>query len=168
MGRDENLAFIAMERVDGPTLEQVLATGGLLDRDEAMSILRQTAAALDYAHQNGVVHRDIKPANLMLHKGVTLKITDFGIAKITSTQQLTRTGMVMGTPSYMWPEQISAQAVDGRADQFSLAVIAFELLAARKPFRRTRWPGWCIRLCMRSGPRHARYARICPRRRMRC
>ncbi len=135
MGRHENLAFIAMERVDGPTLEQVLATGGLPSRGESINILRQTAAALDYAHQNGVVHRDIKPANLMLHKGVTLKITDFGIAKITSTQQLTRTGMVMGTPSYMSPEQISAQPVDGRADQFSLAVIAFELLAGRRPFQ---------------------------------
>ncbi len=135
LGRYEDVAYIAMERVDGPTLEQVLATGASLGTAESLSILRQTAAALDYAHQNDVVHRDIKPGNLMLHKGVTLKVTDFGIAKIASTQQLTRTGTVMGTPSYMSPEQITAQPVDGRADQFSLAVIAFQLLAGRKPFQ---------------------------------
>jgi predicted Ser/Thr protein kinase len=135
LGRHEDVAYIAMERVDGPTLEQVVATGARLSTAESLNILRQTAAALDYAHQNGVVHRDIKPGNLMLHKGVTLKIADFGIAKIASTQQLTKTGMVMGTPSYMSPEQITAQPVDGRADQFSLAVIAFEMLAGRKPFQ---------------------------------
>jgi serine/threonine protein kinase len=135
LGRHEDLAYIAMERVDGPTLERVLATAGRLSATETLNILRQTAAALDYAHNNDVVHRDIKPGNLMLHKGVTLKITDFGIAKIASTQQLTRTGTVIGTPSYMSPEQITAQPVDGRADQFSLAVIAFELLAGRRPFQ---------------------------------
>jgi serine/threonine protein kinase/formylglycine-generating enzyme required for sulfatase activity len=135
LGRHEDLAYIAMERVDGPTLEQVIATGLRLSTAEVLSILRQTAAALDYAHQSGVVHRDIKPSNLMLHKGVTLKITDFGIAKMTATHQLTKTGVVMGTPSYMSPEQITAKPLDGRADQFSLAVIAFELLAGRKPFQ---------------------------------
>jgi serine/threonine protein kinase len=139
LGRHEDLAYIAMERVDGPTLEHVLATGGIPKREETLNILRQTAAALDYAHQHGVVHRDIKPGNLMLdragHSGNTVKITDFGIAKIASTQQLTRTGTVMGTPSYMSPEQITAQPLDGRADQFSLAVIAFEMLAGARPFR---------------------------------
>jgi serine/threonine protein kinase len=138
LGRHEDVAYIAMERVDGPTLEHVLATGGIPKRDEALRILRQTAAALDYAHQRGVVHRDIKPGNLMLDRtgsGAQVKITDFGIAKIASTQQLTRTGTVMGTPSYMSPEQITAQPLDGRADQFSLAVIAFEMLAGARPFR---------------------------------
>jgi eukaryotic-like serine/threonine-protein kinase len=134
LGRHEDVAYIAMERVDGPTLEHVLATGGIPKREEALRILRQTAAALDYAHQRGVVHRDIKPGNLMLDSG-QVKITDFGIAKIASTQQLTRTGTVMGTPSYMSPEQITAQPLDGRADQFSLAVIAFEMLAGARPFR---------------------------------
>jgi len=135
LGRHEDVAYIAMERVDGPTLEHVLATGGIPKREEALRILRQTAAALDYAHQRGVVHRDIKPGNLMLDLGGSVKITDFGIAKIASTQQLTRTGTVMGTPSYMSPEQITAQPLDGRADQFSLAVIAFEMLAGARPFR---------------------------------
>jgi serine/threonine protein kinase len=101
-----------------------------------------------------------------LNPGVALKIADFGIAKITSTQQLTRTGMVMGTPSYMSPEQITAQHLDGRADQFSLAVIAFELLAVGSPFRRTHCPGWYTRSFMRSGLPHGRRARICPSRRM--
>ncbi len=135
LGRHEEVAYIAMERVEGPTLEHVLATGGLSTREETMNILRQTAAALDYAHQHGVVHRDIKPGNLMLQNGRTLKITDFGIAKVISTQQLTKTGTVMGTPSYMSPEQISAKDLDGRADQFSLAVIAFEMMAGAKPFQ---------------------------------
>ena len=138
LGRHEDVAYIAMERVDGPTLEHVLATGGIPKREETLRILRQTAAALDYAHQRGVVHRDIKPGNLMLDRagsGGQVKITDFGIAKIASTQQLTRTGTVMGTPSYMSPEQITAQPLDGRADQFSLAVIAFEMLAGARPFR---------------------------------
>jgi serine/threonine protein kinase len=139
LGRHEDMAYIAMERVDGPTLEHVLATGGLPKREDTLNILRQTATALDYAHSRGVVHRDIKPGNLMLDragpKGPIVKITDFGIAKIASTQQLTRTGTVMGTPSYMSPEQITAQPLDGRADQFSLAVIAFEMLAGARPFR---------------------------------
>jgi serine/threonine protein kinase len=138
LGRHEKLAYIAMERVDGPTLEQILAAGRP-GTPETLNILRQTAAALDHAHENGVVHRDIKPGNLMLHKGATWKITDFGIAKITTTQQitqtqLTQTGRILGTPSYMSPEHISAQPVDARTDQFSLAVIAFELLTGQKPF----------------------------------
>ena len=102
---------------------------------DSLDILRQTAAALDYAHQNGVVHRDIKPANIMLHKGITVKVADFGIAKNMSTEYGTMAGMIMGTPSYMSPEQIDAQPVDGRSDQFSLAVVAYELLSGNRPFQ---------------------------------
>src|SRR5580692_7060998 len=108
VGQEGDLAFIAMERVEGVSLYQVLASGRKIPRAEAFDILRQAASALDYAHRNGVVHRDIKPANIMLDKGVTVKIADFGIAKITSTEHHTVTGMVMGTPSYMSPEQIEA------------------------------------------------------------
>jgi TPR repeat protein len=96
--------------------------------------LRQAAAALDYAHAGGVVHRDIKPANIMLHKKATVKITDFGIAKINTAQQQTATGMVMGTPSYMSPEQIYLKPLDGRSDQFALTVVAYELLTGQCPF----------------------------------
>jgi len=135
VGQEGDLAFIAMERVEGVSLYQVLASGGKIPRAEAFEILRQAASALDYAHRNGVVHRDIKPANIMLDKGVTVKVADFGIAKITSTEHHTVTGMVMGTPSYMSPEQIEALPADGRSDQFSLAVVAYELLAGRRPFQ---------------------------------
>src|ERR1700722_14530481 len=133
VGQEGELAFIAMECVEGVSLSE-LAQGRTIPRADALDILRQTAAALDYAHRNGVVHRDIKPANILLDKGVTVKVADFGIAKITSTEHHTVTGMVMGTPSYMSPEQIEALPSDGRSDQFSLAVVAYELLTGRRPF----------------------------------
>jgi serine/threonine-protein kinase len=139
VGQENDTAFVAMERVEGPTLQKML-NGGRMADSVALDILRQAAAALDYAHQNGVVHRDVKPANIMLHKGVTVKIADFGIAKITSAQSHTRTGMVMGTPSYMSPDQIEMRPVDGRSDQFSLAVVAYEVLTGVRPFQEESLP----------------------------
>jgi serine/threonine-protein kinase len=131
--QQDDLAFIAMEFVDGPTLEQMLSTGSV-PGERMFSVLGQTAVALDYAHSKGIVHRDIKPANIMLTADGTCKITDFGIAKIASSDQLTRTGAIVGTPHYMSPEQIQGQTVDGRSDQFSLAVIAYEMLTGEKPY----------------------------------
>lgn len=127
------LAYIAMEYVDGPTLDQLLSEQPL-PPEKLFSILGQTAAALDYAHQKGIVHRDIKPANIMIARDGTTKITDFGIAKFTSSDQLTMTGSIVGTPHYMSPEQVQGHAVDGRSDQFSLAVIAYEALTGEKPY----------------------------------
>jgi serine/threonine protein kinase len=134
VGRQDDFAYIAMERVDGPTLRQSLAGKGPMPPSEALQILRQTATALDFAHGQGVIHRDIKPANIMLHHGSIVKVTDFGLAKLASTQHQSRSGVVQGTPSYMAPEQINAQAVDGRTDQFALAVTAYEMLTAHRPF----------------------------------
>ncbi len=128
------LAFIAMEYVDGPTLDQLLSTPRPLDPRRMFRILSQTAGALDYAHQKGIVHRDIKPANIMIAADGTAKITDFGIAKVTTAEQLTMTGSIVGTPHYMSPEQVQGQPVDGRSDQFSLAVIAFEMMTGEKPY----------------------------------
>ena len=128
------LAYIAMEYVDGPTLDQVLSEAQPISPERMFSILGQTSVALDYAHQKGIVHRDIKPANIMIARDGTAKITDFGIAKITASDQLTMTGNIVGTPHYMSPEQVQGQPVDGRSDQFSLAVIAFEMLTGEKPF----------------------------------
>src|SRR5579864_1545851 len=128
-----DLAYIAMEYVDGPTLDHVLSQGPIAP-EQMFSILGQTAAALDYAHQKGTVHRDIKPANIMIAGDGTAKITDFGIAKINASDQFTVTGTIVGTPHYMSPEQVQGLAVDGRSDQFSLGVIAYEMLTGEKPY----------------------------------
>jgi serine/threonine-protein kinase len=128
-----DVAYIFMEFVNGPPLEKLLLSDNPPDREMIQSIFRQTAAGLDYAHKKGIVHRDIKPANIMIGEDGAAKITDFGVAKIVS-QQMTQAGTMMGTPNYMSPEQIQGQPVDGRADQFSLAVIAYELLTGEKPF----------------------------------
>jgi hypothetical protein len=135
VGEDHERAFIAMEFVEGPSLQQAQQFRGTLAPGEVVGILRQVASALDYAHKNGVVHRDIKPANIMLHLGSHVKIADFGIAKITTAPKYTVTGLVMGTPAYMSPEQIEGREIDGRSDQFSLAVVAYELLTGTIPFQ---------------------------------
>jgi serine/threonine-protein kinase len=105
----------------------------LLPVSETLETIAKVADALDYAHSQNVVHRDIKPANIMRLKDGKIKVTDFGIARITS-QSKTATGTVMGTPSYMSPEQLSGAKVDGRADLFSLGVTLYELLTGEKPF----------------------------------
>ena len=132
--QQDDVAYIAMEYVDGPTLDQLLSSPQAIAPDKMFGILSQTATALDYAHQKGIVHRDIKPANIMIAADGTAKIADFGIAKITASEQFTMTGSIVGTPHYMSPEQVQGQAVDGRSDQFSLAVIAYEMLTGEKPY----------------------------------
>ncbi len=129
-----DLAYIAMEYVDGPTLDQLLSETAPIAALKLMGILSQTSVALDYAHGKGIVHRDIKPANIMIAADGAAKITDFGIAKITASDQMTMTGAIVGTPHYMSPEQVQGHLVDGRSDQFSLAVIAYEALTGEKPY----------------------------------
>jgi serine/threonine protein kinase len=133
IAEENGMAYIFMEFVNGPPLEQMLKHEVTPDKETLLSIFRQTGAALDYAHKKGIVHRDIKPANIMIHEDGTAKVTDFGVAKIIS-QQMTVAGMMMGTPSYMSPEQIQGGEITGAADQFSLAVIAYEVLTGEKPF----------------------------------
>ncbi|HEY1758449.1 MAG TPA: serine/threonine-protein kinase [Bryobacteraceae bacterium] len=133
IAEENGMAYIFMEFVNGPPLEKMLLAAQTPDKETLLSIFRQTAAALDYAHKKGIVHRDIKPANIMIHEDGTAKITDFGVAKIVS-QQMTVAGTMMGTPSYMSPEQIQGGAITGRTDQFSLAVVAYEVLTGEKPF----------------------------------
>jgi serine/threonine protein kinase len=132
VAEEGGVAYIAMECVEGPTLERMVVSDPP-DGRLVLDILTQTAAALDYAHKRGIVHRDIKPANIMIHERSTAKIADFGVARIQS-HQMTQIGSMIGTPNYMSPEQIQGQSVDGRSDQFSLAVIAYELLTGEKPF----------------------------------
>ena len=144
VAQEDDLAYIAMECVEGLTLDRMLMNDPP-DRKLLFVLLTQTAAALDYAHKRGIVHRDIKPANIMIHERTTAKITDFGIAKIQS-QQMTHGGALLGTPNYMSPEQIQGLAIDGRADQFSLAVIAYELLTGEKPFAAESMPALVFKI----------------------
>jgi len=133
IAEQDGMAYIFMEFVNGPPFEKMLKVEQAPDKETLLSIFRQTAAALDYAHKKGIVHRDIKPANIMIHEDGAAKITDFGVAKIMS-QQMTLSGAMMGTPSYMSPEQVQSTPITGRADQFSLAVIVYEALTGEKPF----------------------------------
>ncbi|HEY7514073.1 MAG TPA: protein kinase, partial [Vicinamibacteria bacterium] len=127
-------SFMVMELVEGRTLQSLLRERGRLGLEETLGILSQAAAALDYAHGNGVVHRDVKPANLMIEPSGHVKVMDFGIAKAQSSGDITRTGTILGTPNYMSPEQAQGGTVDGRADLFSLGCILYECLTGQKPF----------------------------------
>ncbi|MBA3973756.1 MAG: hypothetical protein C0504_06000 [Candidatus Solibacter sp.] len=151
LGDHEDIVYVAMEFVDGRSLERLMSDGVDLGRPRIFSVLRQIAAALDYAHAAGIVHRDIKPANILVRRDGSAKVSDFGIAKIAS-QKFTQTGMVLGTPAYMSPEQILAAQVDGRADQFSLAVMAFQMLSGRQPFQAESSAGLLIEIVQNEPP----------------
>ncbi len=133
-GDEQDLAFIAMEFLEGSDLEPYTKKDKLLPIRKVMDYCADVADALDYAHDKGIVHRDIKPANIMLIKGDIIKITDFGIARITATSQ-TQTGVVKGTPFYMSPEQFSGEKVDGRSDIFSLGTMLYQMLTGVLPFQ---------------------------------
>jgi serine/threonine-protein kinase len=132
-GEEADLGYIAMELIEGTPLKQWARKPNLMPINEVLLTVATVADALDYAHQQGVVHRDIKPANIMLTKDRVVKVMDFGIAKMASSGK-TQTNIVLGTPTYMSPEQISGKKVDGRSDIFSLGVVLFELLAGQLPF----------------------------------
>jgi len=132
-GDEQDLAYIAMEYLEGEDLEQYTERDNLLPIRKVIDYTADIADALDYAHQKGIVHRDIKPANIMLLNTGVVKITDFGIARITATSQ-TQTGVVKGTPYYMSPEQFSGEKVDGRSDIFSLGTMTYQLLTGKLPF----------------------------------
>ncbi len=132
-GEDEGLFYITMELVEGHSLQEQINLRQAFPLPRIMRWMQQACSALEFAHQHSVIHRDIKPANLMLTADDTLKITDFGTAKILQLNT-TQTAHVIGTPSYMSPEQIKGQAVDGRTDVFSLGVVFYELLTGTRPF----------------------------------
>jgi Serine/threonine protein kinase len=159
IGETDGTAFIAMRLLDGPSLADVLRVRQRLTIDETIALLDQLAAALDYAHANGVIHRDIKPANIILEGLGTLWnrsnpnlleqvrltvptmraiLTDFGIAKALDAPGTTTTGVLIGTPEYMAPEQIRGDVrIDGRADVYALGVLTFRCLTGRSPFEGT-------------------------------
>src|SRR5690349_610050 len=126
--------YIIMEYVPGETLQKMLARTRKLSLSTSMRLAQQLAEALDYAHSQGVVHRDMKPANIIVTDEGQAKIADFGIAKL-NLAHLTVAGQALGTPAYMAPEQLEGEAVDGRADLFSVGVILYAMLTGHRPFQ---------------------------------
>ena len=133
-GEEDGLYFITMELVEGKSLQVLLDSGQSFPLSRVLRIMEQTCGALQFAHERNIVHRDIKPANLMLTADDTVKITDFGTAKILQFGTVQQTAHVMGTPSYMSPEQVKGKVVDGRSDIFSLGVMLYEMVTGEKPF----------------------------------
>ena len=136
-GEDKHLAYIAMEYLRGVPLTFFTDPKKLLAPRKALELCARTAEALDYAHNQGVIHRDIKPANILYNtKEDVLKISDFGVARLTDNNR-TKTGIVLGTPMYMSPEQLNAEPLTGHSDLFSLGVTLYELLTGEVPFKAT-------------------------------
>src|SRR5271167_59140 len=133
-GEEDGLYYITMELVVGRSMQSVFDGGEAFPVSRIIRIMEQTCSALQFAHERNVVHRDIKPANLMLTADDTVKVTDFGTAKILQFGTVQQTTHVMGTPSYMSPEQVKGRPVDGRSDIFSLGVMLYEMLTGEKPF----------------------------------
>lgn len=148
-----DLAFIAMEYLRGDDLRKHIKVNNLLPIEQVLSIIKRAADAIDYAHRNHVVHRDIKPANIMWDANSdTLKITDFGIARITDTSK-TKTGVILGTPSYMSPEQLSGNKVTGQSDIFSLGIMLFQMVTGKLPFSGDSMTALMFKIANQSHPK---------------
>lgn len=134
VGKSDDLAYIAMEFLQGRELRDILNDGERLPVQQVLDLVAQVASGLGYAHEHGIVHRDIKPSNIMVIRDGHVKITDFGIARMESASVRTQTGMVLGSPKYMSPEQVMGKNVDSRSDNFSLGVMLYEMLTGQAPF----------------------------------
>jgi serine/threonine-protein kinase len=134
VGKSGDVAYIAMEFLEGRELRDIMNDSGLLPVDQVLDIVAQVAQGLAYAHEHDIVHRDVKPSNIMVVRDGHVKITDFGIARMASSAVRTQTGMVLGSPKYMSPEQVMGKAIDQRSDIFSLGVMLYEMLTGQAPF----------------------------------
>jgi eukaryotic-like serine/threonine-protein kinase len=180
-GEDAGLAYIAMEFVEGDSLREYMARGASFDEHDSVSIMAQLLDALQFAHEHAVWHRDIKPANIMVMRNGRIKLTDFGIARIESTD-FTKTNVVMGTPGFIAPELYLGRDIDQRVDIFSAGVLFYHLLAGKPPFygrpeavmhdvcyhdpappstidAHRRWPQYDAVVARKSRPAHASRAR---------
>src|SRR6516164_9214908 len=133
-GQEAGTYFIVMEYVEGRSLRDLIRNEAPVDPNQAAEIAAEMAAALAFAHANGVVHRDVKPGNVLLTRNGTVKVTDFGIARAGTSDGLTQTGSVMGTATYFSPEQAQGVPVDGRSDVYSLGVVLYEMVTGIAPF----------------------------------
>jgi len=134
IGRTQDIAYMAMEFIEGTELRNIVQDGPRLTVPQAVAIAAQVADGLAYAHARGIVHRDIKPANIMVLDDGSVKITDFGIARMRASQELTQTGTMLGSPKYMSPEQALGRRATHQSDIFSLGVVLYEMLAGAAPF----------------------------------
>ncbi|MCG6932826.1 MAG: serine/threonine protein kinase [Gallionella sp.] len=134
VGKSGDVAYIAMELLEGRELRDIMNEGPLLPIDQVLNIVAQVAQGLAYAHEHEIVHRDVKPSNIMVIRDGHVKITDFGIARMESSSVRTQTGMVLGSPKYMSPEQVMGKTIDPRSDIFSLGVMLYEMLTGQAPF----------------------------------
>ncbi len=135
VGHEGDLQYIAMEYLEGYTLEEIIKRQVVLNYKIVAKLIVQVCDALDYAHDRGIVHRDIKPANIMVMNNFQVKVMDYGIARLETSASMTQTGIAMGTPNYISPEQLQGKPVDRRSDIFSLGVVLYEFLTHEKPFR---------------------------------
>jgi serine/threonine protein kinase len=134
VGKSGDVAYIAMEFLEGRELRDIMNERGVLPVEQVLDVTAQVALGLQYAHEHGIVHRDVKPSNIMLVRDGHAKITDFGIARMASSAVRTQTGMVLGSPKYMSPEQVMGKEIDQRSDIFSLGVMLYEMLTGHAPF----------------------------------
>jgi len=134
VGKTDQVAYMAMEFLEGLELKDMIASGQIPPADSVVDIITQVADGLSFAHQQDIVHRDVKPSNIMVMKGGIAKITDFGIARLPNSAVKTMTGLILGSPRYMSPEQVIGKAIDARSDIFSLGVVLYEALTAVAPF----------------------------------
>ena len=134
VGEEDGIPYIDMEYVEGETLADLTARKGPLEPDRAVDLVLQVCAGLEHAHESGLVHRDVKPQNLLVRSDDTVKIADFGVARLLNATQLTQAGTVLGTAAYLAPEQALGEQVTGAADVYSLGAVLYELLGGRPPY----------------------------------
>jgi serine/threonine protein kinase/tetratricopeptide (TPR) repeat protein len=156
-GEERGLLYMAMELLEGTDLRDAIDNDLLRTLDERLDVMDAVLAALDYAHAKGVVHRDVKPANIHLGPGRQVKIMDFGLARV-STSEMTQDGIVLGTPNYMSPEQALGDKVDGRSDVFSTGAVLYEMLTGHKPFEADSTPSVLFQVVHRQPPPVRRWA----------
>lgn len=161
IGKSERIAYMAMEMLEGEELRSVMTHKEALPLPLALDIACQVAEGLAYAHERHVIHRDIKPANIMIVRDGLVKITDFGIARMRTNEVKTMTGMILGSPKYMSPEQVAGRSLDHRSDIFSLGVVLYEMLTGEAPFAADSVHGIMYQVLNRSPqPPSARNAQL--------